>query len=42
MGGAGFLGTWTAMRAAMMLPSTVPLLRFDHVDDRLLGLAWAL
>lgn len=34
MGGAGFLGIWTAMMAAMMLPSTVPLLRLDHVAAR--------
>jgi predicted metal-binding membrane protein len=34
MGGAGFLGTWTAMMAAMMLPSTVPLLRLDHAAAR--------
>jgi predicted metal-binding membrane protein len=34
MGGAGFLGSWTAMMAAMMLPSTVPLLRLDHVAAR--------
>jgi predicted metal-binding membrane protein len=32
--GAGFLGIWTAMMAAMMLPSTVPLLRLDHVAAR--------
>jgi predicted metal-binding membrane protein len=31
MGGPGFLGIWTAMMAAMMLPSAVPLLRLDHV-----------
>ncbi len=34
MGGPGFLGIWTAMMAAMMLPSTVPLLRLDHVAAR--------
>ena len=34
MGGAGFLGIWTAMMAAMMLPSTVPLLRLDHAAAR--------
>jgi predicted metal-binding membrane protein len=27
VGGGGFLGIWAAMMAAMMLPSTVPLLR---------------
>jgi predicted metal-binding membrane protein len=35
--GAGFLGIWTAMMAAMMLPSTVPLLRLDHVAARSLA-----
>jgi hypothetical protein len=34
MGGAGFLGTWTAMMAGMMLPSTVPLLRLDYAAAR--------
>jgi len=34
VGGAGFLGIWTAMMAAMMLPSTVPLLRLDHAAAR--------
>jgi predicted metal-binding membrane protein len=35
MGGAGFLGIWTAMMAAMMLPSTVPLvLRLEHATTR--------
>jgi predicted metal-binding membrane protein len=34
VGGVGFLGIWTAMMAAMMLPSTVPLLRLDHVAAR--------
>ena len=37
MGGAGFLGIWTAMMAAMMLPSTVPLLRLDHAAARSLA-----
>jgi len=37
VGGASFLGIWTAMMAAMMLPSTVPLLRLDHVAARSLS-----
>jgi hypothetical protein len=37
MGGAGFLGIWTAMMATMMLPITVPLLRFDHAAARSLA-----
>jgi predicted metal-binding membrane protein len=34
MRGAAFLGIWTGMMAAMMLPSTIPLLRLDHVAAR--------
>jgi predicted metal-binding membrane protein len=34
MASATFLPIWTAMMAAMMLPSTVPLLRLDHAAAR--------
>jgi predicted metal-binding membrane protein len=34
MTGAGFLPVWTGMMAAMMLPSTLPLLRLDHATTR--------
>jgi predicted metal-binding membrane protein len=34
MTGAGFLPVWNAMMAAMMLPSTVPLVRLEHATTR--------
>jgi predicted metal-binding membrane protein len=34
MTGAGFLLVWTATMAAMMLPSTMPLLRLDYATTR--------
>jgi predicted metal-binding membrane protein len=34
MRGAEFLPIWTGMMAAMMLPSTVPLLRLDYATTR--------
>jgi predicted metal-binding membrane protein len=34
MTGAGFVPLWTATMAAMMLPSTVPLLRLDYATTR--------
>jgi predicted metal-binding membrane protein len=34
MTGAGFLPVWSLMMAAMMLPSTVPLLRLDYATTR--------
>jgi predicted metal-binding membrane protein len=37
MTGAGFLPVWTATMAAMMLPSSAPLLRLDYATTR----SWA-
>jgi predicted metal-binding membrane protein len=34
MTSVGFLPVWTAMMAAMMLPSTAPLLRLDYATTR--------
>jgi predicted metal-binding membrane protein len=34
MTGAGFVPVWTATMAAMMLPSTMPLLRLDYATTR--------
>jgi predicted metal-binding membrane protein len=42
MTGAGFLPVWTATMAAMMLPSTVPLLRLDRAAARSVARTFAI